>query len=203
MIFKIFLLSISFFAFSCGESDSNENANLGSDLNGQAEGSAKSSFPDWGTELDTCKSVEGSPDAEATFLLKNKNWCGDFKGRFKKKADAPRMDYVYDQLLGGFWSPSSSSEMQWSYAQSYCINYGSGWLLPDAYQLLSLMSQYESNNLGYINPIFEDNNQNWFWSSSSESSSEAWYLDFNLGRMEYNDTSKKNHVRCFRSADFE
>ena len=93
--------------------------------------------------------------------------------------------------------------MRWANAGTYCTNLGTDFELPDIYKLLSLASQTEDANEGYIDPIFDDNDRQHFWSSTKlqSDSSHAWAFSFNLSLLIPDNGIANdfgNGVRCFR-----
>ena len=158
----------------------------------------------YGSDLKSCKSLQYNTDAKNALGLTDQNWCGDFRNRFSKNPSASANDFVYDWMLRGYWSPSSSKKMSWADANTYCSNLGSGFKLPDAYELISLIAQTKNTQFGYINAFFDDNDKKTFWSStaSNSSSSSAWDVNFDKSQITGSYGGNYDWARCFRSADY-
>ena len=133
--------------------------------------------------------------------LSQGRWCGDIKGRFQKLNSGKK--FIYDSMLNGYWSRRSSYNMKWNHAKAYCQKLGPRWQLPDVYKMLSLFSQYNDNifKLGYINPVFSDNNSTFFnfWSSSRADILAVWKVDFTWSRLDGYSKELPLGVRCFKA----
>ena len=150
-------------------------------------------FPD----IKSCKAVNYYGNAKTELNLTDKNWCGDINGRFKLENKGN--DFIYDAMLKGYWSKSDGKRYKWADAKAHCTGLGNGYVLPDIYQLLSLISQTNDPNEGYINPIFSNTNT-WFWSITprAASASYAWNVDFGNANIYASSVSYICRVRCFR-----
>ena len=149
-------------------------------------------------KLKSCKARKYYDNAKSKLGLNPKTWCGDIASRFKKVNSGNK--YIYDGLLKGHWSKQNGDDVKWSTAKSYCKKLGSGWTLPDIYQLMSLISENKDSSQGYINPIFSDTDKKWFWSNTPRvgSASDSWYVLFSSAGVYNLDVSNSNRVRCFR-----
>jgi len=103
-------------------------------------------------------------------------------------------------MLKGYWSKSDGKRYKWADAKAHCTGLGNGYVLPDIYQLLSLISQTKDPNEGYINPIFSDTDKYWFWSITPRvgSASHSWFVGFRSAGVDFGYVSPFGRVRCFR-----
>jgi len=103
-------------------------------------------------------------------------------------------------MLKGYWSKWDGNTYKWADAKTHCTGLGNGYVLPDIYQLLSLISQTKDPNEGYINPIFSDTDKYWFWSITPRvgSASHSWFVGFRSAGVDFGYVSPFGRVRCFR-----
>ena len=105
-------------------------------------------------------------------------------------------------MLKGYWSKKNSRQATFQDAQNFCQSLGKEWSLPTAYQLISLISPDFDSDQGYIAPIFSDNDQENFWSSSREAGeTNTWYISFEAGIIDQINpifSTQKLQSRCFR-----
>jgi hypothetical protein len=105
----------------------------------------------------------------------------------------------------------SSKTYKWEEAKEYCNNLSydsrSDWRLPTKDELMSILTKkgYKNSNSyngkTYIKKPLLDSmtmKDQWFWSSSSKDSSEAWVVHFNSGVDYWLDESNDGYVRCVR-----
>jgi len=123
----------------------------------------KINYPD----LKSCKLSFYQTESKKDLGLKDQNWCGELN-RFKLINN--QNDYIYDQMLRGFWSKKIINKTQfgspkpyffWTDIKNqYCQKVlGQNWQLPTVYQLISLASSSFTAEVGYSNPLFNDNFQ--------------------------------------------
>lgn len=107
---------------------------------------------------------------------------------------------VTDTKTGFVWQGTYVSGKTWQQALDYCENLTyagfTDWRLPNKNELVSLL-----NDLRY-RPVssFPDMPSQYFWSSSSSknTTSSAWYVDFDLGNVKTYSKTTSLSVRCVR-----
>jgi hypothetical protein len=110
---------------------------------------------------------------------------------------------VYDTKTKLTWQQAvSSAAYTWADAKTYCSGLsleGTGWRLPTAKELQTIVDESRSNPA--IDPnAFPSTPSVWFWSStpSAGSSSGAWLVYFLDGNTDYYGVSGPSSVRCVR-----
>ncbi|MBI5185203.1 MAG: DUF1566 domain-containing protein [Nitrospinae bacterium] len=112
-------------------------------------------------------------------------------------------DTVTDNNTGLAWQKTEGGAMAWESAISYCKTLSlagqSGWRLPNKRELMSIVN-YGKNNPAIDTASFPNANSSLYWSSTTTAggASSAWYVDFYLGGVSYNDKSHDSYVRCVR-----
>lgn len=111
---------------------------------------------------------------------------------------------VSDVKTGLTWQqPASSATYTLSAAFTYCKSQGTGWHVPTAKELLTLVDTTipPSEYLVIDTAIFSasQTDKNW-WSSSavSVSGSRAWAFDFESGDLQGQDAATPLYVRCVK-----
>ena len=132
--------------------------------------------------------------------------CGLIKGRFSKviKADPKDPEFIYDDMLQGYWSSTASMKGPVKVLRERCGKKGTGWRLANFYQLLSLLALSEDPNEGYVNPIFSDTNKQIMWSTtggSNPSANQTRFVDFKNGRSGESYSVASYYGRCFRKTN--
>jgi len=194
--------------YSCGDSGGDSGDNSGSSGTGTGgTGGGSSSGTGGGTganpglDLKSCKTLKYNNSAKTELKLTDQSWCGDIKDRFRLENKGN--DFIYDSMLKGYWSKSYGAHVPpINKNHSTCQNLGNGYVYPDIYKLLSLMSQTKDANQGYINPIFSDTGKTshqGFYSITpwtKKPTSDAWYVSFKYGKIDRSDDA--GSARCFR-----
>lgn len=90
------------------------------------------------------------------------------------------------------WGPDEG-DMTWDGAVKLATSKGDGWRLPT---VAELVSQYDYDN-GSPAAGFR---QTWYWSSSPNGSSNAWYVYFFDGGVDNYNRGYESGVRCVRCA---
>lgn len=106
----------------------------------------------------------------------------------KTECDALGITPCNDSKNRLIWSTKAKHRMNWNNAVTYCKNLkenGYTWKLPTKDQLKTLMGKGQSK-LG---------DKEWFWSSSSKDSDNAWTVIFTYG-VSYSDKDSYGNVRC-------
>jgi hypothetical protein len=112
-------------------------------------------------------------------------------------------DVVVDNETGLMWQDSSTIvKKNYSGAKQYCSKLTLGgysdWELPHIDMLMSISDATRYKPA--IKPIFRHTKNSWYWSRSfyKKDSSQAWGVDFYVGRGIYTDKSLEDFVRCVR-----
>ncbi len=98
-----------------------------------------------------------------------------------------------------------AGEKNWNDAKTYCdalvLSGNSDWRLPWVRELSSIVDKKEAAP-SIDKEAFPNTAAANFWSASlsAGSSSDAWYVDFNLGSVGYNVISNPYGVRCVRGS---
>ena len=131
-----------------------------------------------------CKAISysgNSINAKKELSLGNKFWCGAIKNRFQvvKKGN----DWIYDAMLKGFWSKSSSGSLNWEGAKSYCSKLANGYQLPLTSELISLMisKKGEHNYMNLSTGAYFRHSYYWSGASRTQSPDQAYAVFFNGG----------------------
>jgi hypothetical protein len=113
-------------------------------------------------------------------------------------------DTVRDTGTGLVWQRSVLSQTYtWQLAKEYCAGlslggFASGWRLPTAIELLSIVDITRANP-AIDTTAFPSTPSGWFWSSSpSVYGSSAWGVDVSYGSAGPSDVSYGGRVRCVR-----
>jgi len=87
------------------------------------------------------------------------------------------------------------NEMNWYNAMSACQNLGNGWRLPSIDELKAMYEQLHTKGKGNFRTNV------WYWSSSEDDASIAWYFYFGDGKANYKYYYKYNtkQVRAVRT----
>ena len=138
----------------------------------------------------------------------------DADSRFIRNTEVSDEPIVYDSGTELTWqgcvagrsaddcSGGSETLMSWDDALQYCNKLSWGgileWRLPDEFALQSIVS-FDASSPAVDNSAFPHTPGNFFWSSSThaDSNSEAWYVEFKYGHVNFyaKDTDEFN-VRC-------
>jgi hypothetical protein len=112
---------------------------------------------------------------------------------------------VTDNLTGLMWQQTvPTGTYTWSQAVAFCptlkLAGHSDWRLPSRIELVSIVDFGVTSGATINATYFPSTPAGWFWSSSplAGSSSNAWYVSFNLGYTYYLDVSVSSNVRCVR-----
>tara|TARA_B100001250_G_scaffold341907_1_gene310054 strand:+ start:112 stop:678 length:567 start_codon:yes stop_codon:yes gene_type:complete len=146
-------------------------------------------------DIKSCKALSFSSDSDSKLGYSPAIWCGNIKGRFEVVNSGNK--FIYDKELKGHWSKKGEIYKNHTNAKKHCDNLGSGWQLPNVYQLVSLLTKKKDILRGYINPIFNDNEERTYWSLSKARRAYFWAIKYNAA-MIIEDVLYSNHwVRCF------
>ncbi len=119
-------------------------------------------------------------------------------------------DVILDQTTGLMWQKLGSEDrMLYEDIQAYIDTLNqeqfagyNDWRLPTIPELMSLIEPETQSNGLYINPIF-DKKQWWCWSAdrrlSGDSSSVAWFVDFDYADVSWYRLGDESGVRAVRS----
>jgi Protein of unknown function (DUF1566) len=110
---------------------------------------------------------------------------------------------VYDTKTKLTWQQAvAPGTYTWAGAKAYCAGLslnGTGWRLPTCKELQTIVDDSWSNP-SIDATAFPSTPASRFWSSSplAGSSSNAWYVGFNVGYASYSGVSSTVNVRCVR-----
>jgi hypothetical protein len=111
---------------------------------------------------------------------------------------------VTDLDTGRTWQQvDDDTTRNWVSAQSYCDGLSLGakkdWRLPIPTELASIVV-HQTDNPTIDENLFPSTNSSGYWSVSSMAgnSSQAWYVDFYYGPVDFSPKTKSHYVRCIR-----
>lgn len=107
-----------------------------------------------------------------------------------------RADVVIDITTGLEWQREHDGPMTWRQALNYTDQKGGGWRLPTIEELITLINFSMSNPASSL-PGMPSRS---FWSSSPAAGgvASAWFVEFYLGNVGYDDETNTFYVRCVR-----
>jgi hypothetical protein len=112
---------------------------------------------------------------------------------------------VYDKASGLTWQQSSSPiKKTWTDAKAYCASIGSGFRLPSARELITIIDYTKAQQTKMIDTIaFPNTAADGFWSASEDKTfgatgATAWSVYFNYGLTTTLDKSNVLDVRCVK-----
>ena len=108
---------------------------------------------------------------------------------------------VRDTLTSLVWQQQASTTMTWEAAQSYCSSAGSGFRLPAAKELISLVDLTVTSGATINQAAFPNAPAETFWTSSPNvgSSGYPWHVQFGYGGYSDGyDIGDASRVRCVR-----
>jgi len=122
---------------------------------------------------------------------------------FKDNSDGT----ITDHTTGLMWQKSGSDKyLTYKNAKTYINELNnnkvagySDWRLPTVDELKSLLTSDKQSNDLYIDPIFEKEDYNWFWSSDGCTSGGAWVVFFSIGDIRWVSLRDNLYVRAVRS----
>lgn len=114
---------------------------------------------------------------------------------------------VLDTITNLTWQRNvSASSVTWEVAKNYCngLDYGgytSGWRLPTAIELVSLVDFTKANPVPTIDDVaFPNTPADWFWTATPLVSdpNSVWMVSFNTSKTSYTAKTDEFRVRCVR-----
>lgn len=114
----------------------------------------------------------------------------------------PTTDTVLDTQTGLVWQRNDDATTRtWDDAEAYCAALplpGSGWRIPSAKELLSLLDDSRHNPA--IDPTaFPSASNGSYWTNTTQAGTGGkWYLYFPYGNLTWTATSDPQLVRCVR-----
>ena len=112
--------------------------------------------------------------------------------------------YVQDNVTGLIWSTETLKAMNWYKAMKAGKSYrhcgfNSGWRLPTVKEMVSIVD-YGNYSPAIDSGFFPDTQAGWYWSSDvyAPNSGDAWYVNFNVGYVNYDGKSNGYYVRLVR-----
>lgn len=111
---------------------------------------------------------------------------------------------VVDMDTGLTWQQMDDDiKRNWIDAQNYCDGLSLGgktdWRLPGPSEIASIVV-YQSGHPAIDETLFPSTNSSGYWSASSMAgnNSQAWYVDFYYGPVDFSTKKKSHYVRCVR-----
>ncbi len=114
---------------------------------------------------------------------------------------------VTDNQTGLIWQQGTTTTYTWANALTYCNNNtpglsGTGWRLPNAFELFSLVDFTVSTNAKINLTYFPSTPASSFWSATTYpytgNQNSAMFVNFNYGNVSASNKTNSNYVRCVR-----
>ncbi len=112
---------------------------------------------------------------------------------------------VLDKESNLLWEVKQTDNKQvlyhWTDAMQFCKELALGapnkWRLPSVEELITLISETESEKNGYINSdFFPNNSPSSYWSSTEGYAHTGWYVEFDIGEDGNYDDGNEKYARC-------